>query len=699
MQFQPSKSKHQSIEITLSKKIYPWVVSSLSIFTLLSYFAGSHYSLLISSIISIAAFSLTHWLVCQKYFRSATYFLICFSFFISIFLSIANQRSSIKPILTIYVIFVPYIYVMVNKRAAQFFAFLLPVFYVLIYVLEVNGIIYVENIPTIDSLLGLLFTTTILATGFLFVFSLGIGTLEGEKAALEGEYKRLYDNIPIGIFRTTPEGVQVRANPALWKLEGYKSEQESIEDSFDIANEWYVDPNRRNDFVKEIETNGKVVNFESEIYHRKTGKKLWISETAYPMYDEHGNIVFFEGTVQDITQRKEAERKIIERAKELAQLSEEYRKVTNTARDVIIKANSDGVITFANPAVEQVFGYSPDEIITKNVESLIRGPENYNGWQRIAKLLRQRNLREPNHVLKLTGKKKNNEEIMVEITIADWINPAGEQVYTAIIRDVTEREKINKFLNHMQRLDSLGVLAGGIAHDFNNFLVAILGQTSLAMHKLEEGSAAHPHLVKAKDAIHQAADLAKKLLAYSGKGHFEIQAISLNDLIIENVNLHSIAIPNKIELITQLDDALPNVLGDKSQIQQVVMNLLINAADAIGQNQGSIKLSTEFKEIRKRDSLLWTRSGTPLKPGSYAVLHITDSGTGMDKVTLNRIFEPFYTTKGSGTGLGLAAVQGVVRGHQGSILVHSTPGKGTTFSVYFPIESTQKSILKPSAIN
>lgn len=686
----------KDIRIKLSEMIYPWIISSFIAFAILAFLSVGLNISLLGCLASILVLTFSHWLTKKELYRLSSFTLFLYSLLVYGVICIVSGQSALSSMFLAMVIFVPYFYVSLGKRAAQIVSAFLPIYIIVFYFLEINNFILVQSEPTPIELIRLIFTIILLSTGFLFVFSMGLVALEDERALLEGEHQRLFENLPIGIYRTSPNGIQIRANPALWKMEGYESEEESLLDAFDISAEWYVQPNRRNEFIAAIENNGHIVNFESEIYHRKTGGKIWISESAYPVYDDAGQVLFYEGSVQDITSRKLAETKIIERAKALAQLSEEYKNVTNSARDVIIKLDSSGLITFANPSIKRLFGYEPCEVIGKSAIIFLDVHNKDVDLKEIRKFLHTERIRDPDRVLKIDGQCKDGEKIIMELTVSDWIDAAGHQMYTAIIRDVTEREKMAEFLNHMQRLDSLGILAGGIAHDFNNLLVAILGQTSLAMHKIEEETTAYTHLKKAKTAILRAADLAKKLLAYSGKGHFEVQKLNLNQMIEENVDLHKVAIPKDIDLKINLDVLLPDIFGDMSQIQQMIMNLLINAADAIGNQVGEIRLSTELKTIHKKDSLLWTRSGNPLKPGCYAVIHISDTGSGMDEDTLNRVFEPFYTTKNAGTGLGLAAVQGVVRGHKGSILVHSTPNIGTTFSIYFPVEKATQDKLSES---
>lgn len=648
------------------------------------------WALLIATFVVIPAY----FLVERDFIRSAT-FLQCILVFSLTWYAIAFRIGTIRtPAIGFFIVIAPLALLLLSKAEAIFINALMFFSIIALFILEQNGLIGNGPESTVADLVTIMLLGALMLVSFFLTLHWGMLKQEVALKEIESQYKRLFDNIPIGLYRTTLDGHQLRANPTLWQLEGYSSEEESLADSFDIGDEWYVDKDRRADFVKEIETFGKVVNFESQIYHRKSGDKIWISESAYPVLDSKGKVLFYEGSVQDITQRKEAEAKILERAAALKQLSDDYQTVTDAARSAIVKTDVAGTITFANLTTKKLFGYEPEEVVGKNIELLIDESERERFWRKIVKQVKRPSSATDVSGYQAKGVRKSGEEVWVDIILSDGVDADGQIVYRGIIRDVTEQTKTAEFLNHMQRLDSLGMLAGGVAHDFNNLLVSIMGQTSLALHKMQEDDPARDHLLKAKAAGQQAAGLCRQLLAYSGKGHFEIQAISLNKLIAENISLHKIAIPSTVELKTNYDDQLPMIKGDQAQIQQIIMNLLINAADAIGNQAGKITLSTECKLVRGKDSLLWTRSGTPLKPGEYAILHVADNGRGMSPETLDRIFEPFFTTRDSGNGLGLSAVQGIVRGHKGSMLVHSSLGKGSTFSIYFPALVAEKQPVK-----
>ena len=247
----------------------------------------------------------------------------------------------------------------------------------------------------------------------------------------------------------------------------------------------------------------------------------------------------------------------------------------------------------------------------------------------------------------------------------------------------TARRKAEEALRHAQKLESLGVLAGGIANDFNNLLTGVLGNASLAMAQLSSGSPVRGRLHQIETAALRAAELTRQLLAYSGRGRFIVEAFSLNDLLQEMVYLLDTVVSRNARLKWHLAPSLPAVEGDETQIRQVVMNLMTNASDAIGSRDGIITISTGTV-VADRVYLATTYLDDALPDGDYVYLEITDDGIGMDEDTVDRIFDPFFTTKFTGRGLGLAAVLGIVRGHQGAVKVFSELGQGTTVRVLLP---------------
>jgi PAS domain S-box-containing protein len=271
-----------------------------------------------------------------------------------------------------------------------------------------------------------------------------------------------------------------------------------------------------------------------------------------------------------------------------------------------------------------------------------------------------------------------------------YYNEAGQAIRMAgVTLDITERKRAEEALLRAQKMESLGILAGGVAHDFNNLLVALLGQTSLAAAKLPPDHPAQRHLEKAAVAAKRAADLTRQMLAYSGHGAFQMTLLDLNTLVHDNVAFLESSIAKTIDLRADLAEVLPFINADAGQMQQIIMNLVLNAAEAIGDRPGSIRLATSVIDITAADAPSgagrWTSyTGQSVAAGRYVLFRVQDTGSGMTPEILGRIFDPFFTTKFTGRGLGLAAVLGIVRGHRGGLWVESEPGRGTTFTVILP---------------
>ncbi|MDR3581366.1 MAG: response regulator [Oryzomonas sp.] len=246
-----------------------------------------------------------------------------------------------------------------------------------------------------------------------------------------------------------------------------------------------------------------------------------------------------------------------------------------------------------------------------------------------------------------------------------------------------ERQNLSKQLLHVQKLESLGVLAGGIAHDFNNILVGIMGYADLTLMNLPSMSPDRDNIEQIIKSAKSASDLTKNLLAYAGKGKYTTQCLKLDDAVIGLEHLLLISISKSCVLKFNFSDNLPSFEGDISQIQQIILNLVINASDAINNKSGVISITTGLIHIDQL-YLNTTLSGENLEEGYYVTLEVSDNGSGMDEETCARIFDPFFTTKFTGRGLGLSAVIGIVRGHRGAIKVYSEPGKGTSFKILLP---------------
>ncbi len=281
-----------------------------------------------------------------------------------------------------------------------------------------------------------------------------------------------------------------------------------------------------------------------------------------------------------------------------------------------------------------------------------------------------------------------------------WVSERASGVYAVdgtllfidgFIQDITaareskvERVQLDRKMQDTQKLESLGMLAGGIAHDFNNLLTTILGNASLAALELPSGSPAQDCVSQITEASLRAADLCKQMLAYAGRGRFVVQNLDLGHLVEQTAQMLQISVSKKAVLHYHLVKGLPLIEADATQLRQVIMNLVINASDAIGNQNGVITISTGLARVDRGD-LDSLPMAADIAEGDYIFLEIADNGCGMSAETQAKIFDPFFTTKFTGRGLGLAAVLGIIRGHAGAMKLHSEPGKGTTFKLYFPV--------------
>ena len=333
-----------------------------------------------------------------------------------------------------------------------------------------------------------------------------------------------------------------------------------------------------------------------------------------------------------------------------------------------------------NPAAERLFGYTQAEALGRDPLDLLPPSQETDPVDVRRNLLAA----ESGTRTTLEHTPPGGQRIL-----CDWYNTALRdeegRFIGAIFQadDITERRQAESALRQAQKLESLGVLAGGIAHDFYNLLTAILGNAEVAKSLVHDHPVLQAALQRIEATTQRGSDLARQLLAYAGKAHFAIQPIDLNTIILELGDLLAVSISKKVSISTFLQPGLPAVEADSAQFQQVVMNLVINASEAIGDRPGTVTLRTRAITSTRAD-LAADFPGQVLEPGTYVRLDVEDDGCGMDAETIGRIFDPFFTTKFTGRGLGLSAMLGIVRGHHAGLRVHSRPGKGTTFTLLFP---------------
>jgi PAS domain S-box-containing protein len=428
---------------------------------------------------------------------------------------------------------------------------------------------------------------------------------------------------------------------------------------------------------------GESVSYEYE----QDGR--WFASHVEPLRDAAGPIRGTVGIAVDITEVRQADQALRDSEARL-------RQVIDLVPHFIFAKDEEGRFLLVNRAVAEAYGTTVDRLIGRTDADFARSEAE------------ARHFREDDLEVIRSGRPKavvdepitdsrGRVRYLQTTKIPFAFSGTGRPAVLGVSIDITDRKATEEALRRAAKEESLAVLAGGVAHDFNNLLAAILGHAALALKQLPEGSPARRHVEKAAGAVERAADLTRQMLAYSGRGHFVVRPTDVNALVRENLPLFEVAVPKSVRLEARIDPEPPLVDADVGQIQQVLMNLVINAAEAIGERGGTVTVATGVREVAGSDEALWRASGQPLAPGRYVSLEVRDDGPGMDAETVDRIFEPFFTTKFTGRGLGLAAVLGVVRGHRGALSVESAPGQGTVFRILFAPSAQAAAAAAPEA--
>ena len=501
------------------------------------------------------------------------------------------------------------------------------------------------------------------------------------KAALkesEKRYQELIKNIPVGVYRNVPgpHGGFLIANPAIAKMFGYDSTEEFL--NVRVV-DLYKDSVARQDFTEKLALQGQVFG-EELLLKKRDGTIIYGAVTAQAVRGNDDKIAYFDGYIEDISERKRVEEALLKSEKK-------FRNIYENAQIGLFRTRlSDGLFLEANQRLVEMFGYmSRDELIGQlYVTDYYVEPE-----------IRARMIAE----LREKGEIGNYEACMKKKDGSIWwARYSGtlyekEGYFEGVIADITEskqaemeKTRLEEQYRQAQKMESIGQLAGGIAHDFNNMLSVILGHTEIAMSKEDSGSSIYKNLQEIYNATNRSADLTRQLLGFARKQTVAPRVLDLNETVEKMLKLIRRLIGESIDLTWIPGTAVLPVKIDPTQIDQILTNLCVNARDAI-ETVGKIIIETG--NIVFDDDYCSKHLG--FRPGKYVLLAVSDDGCGMEQKILDKIFEPFFTTKevGRGTGLGLATVYGIVKQNNGFINIYSEPGRGTTAKIYLPIQELQ----------
>ncbi len=433
--------------------------------------------------------------------------------------------------------------------------------------------------------------------------------------------------------------------------------------------------------LEEMKKTGTRVRVEQTNYDAK-GDPRTVVINAYPVLDQEGRLRYMVEYVVDVTGRKNAEQERVRLMTAIEQSAE-----------IILITDADGTIQYANAAVEAATGYSRAEVIGRNLRIFNSDTHTKASYDNMWKTVTNGD-KWNGHLI---NKRKDGTLYEEEASISPVRDESGKIVnYVAVKRDLTQEAILQKQLFQAQKMESIGTLAGGLAHDFNNILTVVLGFCELLLLDRQEGAQDYADLETIARAARNGADLVKRILAFSRQAEPSLRPVDLNHEVLQAWNLLDRTIPKMVAIEPLLADNLMRINADPGQIEQVLLNLAVNARDSMPEG-GKIVIKTHNVTLDEE----YCATQAEAKPGVYVLLTMSDTGYGMDKYVLEHIFEPFYTTKelGKGTGLGLAMVYGIVKSHGGHVECYSEPGVGTRFKLYFPaIDAEEKAVVASTQV-
>lgn len=494
---------------------------------------------------------------------------------------------------------------------------------------------------------------------------------EDDLRAAEEKYRTIFENSALGIFQTTPDGSWIVANPALARMLGYAGPEELMAENPNIATLYYQQSDRERVVDLYEQNRGGI---EAEIlFRRRDGAVITANLNARAVRGCDDGFCHFEGFIEDITDRKAAELALAASEAMLQLVLDTIPQLVHwkDKRLRIIGANRNFLAHVGQTELASILGKTYGEVLTDAAEI-----------QRIAELDREViEADEPHFRMRMETRNAVGEAMWLLVNKVPLHGPRGEVVgILSTAEDITQTISLEKQLLQSQKMEAIGTLAGGIAHDFNNILTSIMNSTELAMEDIPEGSIAWKDLERSLKAAVRGSGLIKQILTFSRPTQEGFVPTDLREVVSEAVALIRVSMPRNISVLSRVDDDLPLCLADPTQVHQIVMNLATNAFQALGAKGGTISISLGGLSLERDDP----RCGG-LVPGQYSLLRIEDDGPGIPEDIQDKIYDPFFTTKGKGegTGLGLAVVHGIVRNHGGGIRLDSALGR-TRFDILLP---------------
>ncbi len=493
---------------------------------------------------------------------------------------------------------------------------------------------------------------------------------KAEKALQESEekYRNLFESAVEGIYQSGPDGRLLNVNPALARMAGYDSPQAMISANINPDEHVIVSPEDKIRLERLIAETGAVNEYEMRMY-RKDGSIMWAAINIRPVHDEHGAILNYEGAVQDITWRKSAEQA-------LKESEAKYRSVVESSL-MAFYIIQDNLLRYVNGQFCTITGYSREELLDVMSPFDLVHPDDH---AKVREKL-ERHFADPSKERQYTFRVIRKDGRIIDIKVfGGSMDYNGRYAVCGTAIDITNEIAMETQLRQAQKMESVGTLAGGIAHDFNNILGGLIGYTEMA-----EMETAEPRTKSYLEQVLRACDRAKNLvnqiLAFSRPKENEKKALSITSVVKEVLKLIRSTLPSTVEVRLGCGKGRDTVLADANQIHQVLINLCTNAAHAMGERGGVLDI-----HLSHTDNPADLPEELPGK-GPHLRMVIKDTGHGIGPSIIDKIFDPFYTTKapGEGTGLGLSMVYGIVKNHDGAISVTSTPGEGTAFTIHLPL--------------